>query len=130
MARPVTAYVANTIDHTVAPIELSTNTAGAAIPVDGESAAIAITRDASKAYVANIQGNSVTPFDLGGWSPAPAWSRRSARPEQQPEDRMETPPGHQGRRRQAMRRRRRHNRLGEAIAEFESFPVLSWDGAT
>ena len=48
-ARPVTAYVVNRLGDTVTPIDLSTNTAGAAIPVGSEPIAIAITPDAAKA---------------------------------------------------------------------------------
>ncbi len=72
MARPVTAYVVNSLDDTVTPIDLGTNTAGAAIPVGDEPIAIAITPDASKAYVANGSGNSVTPIDLATNSAGPA----------------------------------------------------------
>jgi YVTN family beta-propeller protein len=72
MARPVTAYVVNSGDDTVTPIDLGTNTAGAAIPVGDEPIAIAITPDASKAYVANGLGNSVTPIDLATNTAGPA----------------------------------------------------------
>lgn len=71
-ARPVTAYVVNRLGNTVTPIDLSTNTAGAAIPVGAEPTAIAITPDASKAYVANGLGNSVTPIDLATNTAGPA----------------------------------------------------------
>ena len=71
-ARPVTAYVVNRLGDTVTPIDLSTDTAGAAIPVGSEPIAIAITPDASKAYVANGLGNSVTPIDLTTNTPGPA----------------------------------------------------------
>ena len=71
-ARPVTAYVVNRLGDTVTPIDLSTDTAGAAIPVGSEPIAIAITPDASKAYVANGLGNSVTPIDLATNTPGPA----------------------------------------------------------
>ena len=72
MARPVTAYVVNRLGDTVTPIDLSTNTAGAAIPVGAEPIAIAITPDAAKAYVANGLGNSVTPIDLATNTAGPA----------------------------------------------------------
>lgn len=71
-ARPVTAYVVNYADDTVTPIDLSTGTPGAPIPVGAGPTAIAITPDAAKAYVANGSANSVTPIDLATNTAGPA----------------------------------------------------------
>ena len=61
-----TAYVANKGSNSITPIDVSTNTAGAAIPVPGPPIQIEITPDGTRAYVA-IAGSSidaVVPMDL------------------------------------------------------------------
>lgn len=72
MARPVTAYVVNYASNSVTPIDPSTGTPGAPIPVGDGPTAIAITPDAAKAYVANGSANSVTPIDLATNTAGPA----------------------------------------------------------
>lgn len=74
-ARPVTAYVVNYADDTVTPIDLATGTPGATIPVGSGPTAIAITPDASKAYVAN-RGNYVHSVTGPGRASRGAASRR------------------------------------------------------
>jgi YVTN family beta-propeller protein len=57
-----TAYVVNTGDGTVTPINTATHTTGSPIVVGSAPAAIAITPDGTIAYVANQRAGSVTPF--------------------------------------------------------------------
>lgn len=58
-----TAYVANSGDGTVTPIDLATNIAGAPIPVGSQPAALAITPDGAAVYVADEFDGTVTPID-------------------------------------------------------------------
>jgi YVTN family beta-propeller protein len=58
-----TAYVTNRISDSVTPIDTATNTAGTAIAVGSNPAAVAITPDGKTAYVANDSSGSVTPID-------------------------------------------------------------------
>ncbi len=67
-----TAYVTNFGSNMVTPIDTATNTAGAAITVGNNPAAIAITPDAKTAYVANSGSNSVTPIDTATNAAGPA----------------------------------------------------------
>ena len=57
-----TAYVVSYYSHTVAPIDIETNTAGEAIAVGAAPQDIAIAPDGTTAYVA--LGGSVRPIDL------------------------------------------------------------------
>ncbi|HEX5245566.1 MAG TPA: fibronectin type III domain-containing protein [Gaiellaceae bacterium] len=57
-----TMYVVGSGSSTVTPVDLLTNTAGAAIAVGPNSHGIAITPDGKTAYVASCAGNSVTPI--------------------------------------------------------------------
>ena len=59
-----TAYVTDSASDNVAPIDVSTNAAGTAIPVGGSPAGIAITPSGATAYVANFDSDDVTPIDL------------------------------------------------------------------
>jgi YVTN family beta-propeller protein len=59
-----TAYVPNEGSSSVTPINLSTNTPGAAVPGVYRPFGIAITPDGSTAYVANTFANAVTPINL------------------------------------------------------------------
>src|SRR6266511_1385247 len=64
------AYVANSNDNTLTPIDTATNTAGGPIAVPGsQPEAIAITPDGQTAYVANIGTSTFTPIDLGTNTP-------------------------------------------------------------
>jgi DNA-binding beta-propeller fold protein YncE len=65
----VTAYVGNEYDGTVTPIRTATNTAGAAIAVDGSPDAIAITPDGKTAYAAADDTQSDGTADPGTVTP-------------------------------------------------------------
>jgi DNA-binding beta-propeller fold protein YncE len=73
-----TAYVVNTYQDSLTPIDTATNTAGSPIPLGGVSGsngdnptAIAITPNGATAYVLNSHAGTVTPFDLATNSPGP-----------------------------------------------------------
>ena len=55
-----TAYVVNTLGHTVTPITIATNTAGPTIPASLDPSVIAITPNSKTAYVLNL--DSVIPI--------------------------------------------------------------------
>ena len=69
-SRPITAYVVNTGDGTVTPINTETNIAGDPISVGVAPVAIAITPDGSRAYVTlSDSPGSVVPIDLSSNTP-------------------------------------------------------------
>jgi YVTN family beta-propeller protein len=68
-AAPNTAYVTNAGSESVTPIDLATNTPGAAIKVGKLPLGIAITPDGKTAYVVNVGSESVTPIDLATNTP-------------------------------------------------------------
>ena len=59
-----TAYVTNSEDDTVTPIDVDTNTPGAPIPVGDYPWGVAVTPDGATAYVANSGDDTVTPIDV------------------------------------------------------------------
>jgi YVTN family beta-propeller protein len=62
--RDIVAYVGNSGDNTVTPIDTATNTAGTPITVvGGDHGAIAITPNGATAYVADSGGTTVTPIN-------------------------------------------------------------------
>lgn len=64
------AYVANSNDNTLTPIDTATNMPGTPIAVPGSQPyAIAITPDGTTAYVANNGSDTVTPIDLASNTP-------------------------------------------------------------
>ncbi len=67
-----TAYVTNEASESVTPIDIATNTPGAAIPVGSLPSGVAITPDGKTAYVTNHFSNSVTPIDTATNTPGPA----------------------------------------------------------
>src|SRR4051812_29368892 len=70
----MTAYVTDFSDGTVTPIDLATNTLGAAITVGSRPRGVAITPDGKTAYVTNFSSGSVTPIDLATNTPGAAIS--------------------------------------------------------
>src|SRR5471030_1108809 len=56
------AYVANSVDNTVTPIDTATNTAGTPIPVGQDPLGIAVTPNGATVYVTNRLSSTVTPI--------------------------------------------------------------------
>ena len=63
-ASGATAYVANSQDDTVTPIDVATNTAGTPIPVGDRPRGVAATPDGTTVYVTNEGDGTVTPIDV------------------------------------------------------------------
>lgn len=72
---PVTAYVTNSgsglnsVDNSITPIDVATNTPRTAIPVVSQPQGVALSPDGTTLYVANSGGNTVTPIDAATNTP-------------------------------------------------------------
>ena len=72
---PVTAYVTNSgsglnsVDNSITPIDVATNTPRTAIPVVSQPQGVAFSPDSTTLYVANSGGNTVTPIDAATNTP-------------------------------------------------------------
>jgi YVTN family beta-propeller protein len=72
LGRDPTAFVANSGDNTVTPIDLTTKVAGSPIAVGTKPEGIAITPNGATAYVVNAGDNTVTPIDTVTLTPGTA----------------------------------------------------------
>jgi YVTN family beta-propeller protein len=63
------AYVTNSEDNSVTPINIATNTPGAPIPVGADPFRIVITPNDTTAYVINSDDNTVTPINIATNTP-------------------------------------------------------------
>ncbi len=69
---PTTAFVVNSQDSTVIPIDTAMNVAGPPIAVGGGPTSVAITPNGRKGYVVDNSGDAVTPIDTSTDTPEPA----------------------------------------------------------